>query len=126
MLNLTRARTFADFVAEIREDAHSEVILMPEYRESTTARMFEVVAEVLHHYPHHPLGQTKWTDRIFIDLGDGLGARPLSRYWKRGGPRWVRASLWFLRTLGRHQVQSALRLAFAHEKVPGERVSYES
>ncbi|HKX33273.1 MAG TPA: hypothetical protein VJ302_36690 [Blastocatellia bacterium] len=126
MLNLTQAGTFRDFVAEIREDAHSEVLVMPKYRESTIARMFEVVAEVLNNYPHHPLAQTKWTDRVFIDRSDGLGAQPLSRYWKIGGPRWVRASLWCLRMLGSHQIQSALRLALAHEKVPAERVSYES
>lgn len=126
LLNLTRAKTFADFAAEIREDSHSDVLLMPEYRESRIARTFEVVADVLRHYPRHPLGRGKWTDRIFIDINDGLGVCPLSRHWKIGGPAWVRASLWCLRMLGNHKVQPALRLALAQEKIAGERVSYES
>jgi len=128
MLNLTRANSFTDFVAEVRADQHSEVLLLPEYRYSRVARTIQVAADVLRHYPCHPLGQASWRDRVFVDIGDGCGSRPLARHWPRGGPAWVRASLWMLRMLGTN-LQPALRLALAGEDLNiemDERMSYES
>ncbi|MBS1790812.1 MAG: hypothetical protein JST85_24055 [Acidobacteria bacterium] len=129
LLNLTRSNSFADFVAEIREDNHSEVLLMPEYTESLVARTIQVAADVLRQYPNHPLGQPCWNDRVFVDLGDGLGSCPLTRHWPNGGPAWVRASLWMLRMLGT-RLQPALRMALAGEKVAAnvvaERMGYEN
>ena len=120
VLNLTRAANFAEFVAEVREDGRSDVLLMPEYRESRVLRTLEVVTDVLRHYPNHPQGQFLWTNRVFVDLDD-KGSRPLSDYWKRGGPAWVRVALWGLRAIGSHRVKPALRMALSQE-----RVSYES
>lgn len=128
MVNLTRAESFNEFVWEIREDRHSEVLLMPEYSQSLVARTIQVVADVLRDYPHHALGQEHWNDRVFIDIGDGCGSCPLSRHWPRGGPAWVRASLWLLRMLGT-RLQPALRWALAGERVRAEineRMSYEN
>jgi hypothetical protein len=116
MLNLTRAASFAEFVAEVREDGHSDILLMPEYRESRVLRTLEVVADVLRHYPNHPQGQFLWTNRVFIDL-DEKGTRPLSDYWKRGGPAWVRFALWGLRAMGSRRVKPALRMALARESL---------
>lgn len=129
LLNLTRANSFADFVAEVREDNHSEVLLMPEYKDSLVARTIQVAADVLRAYPNHPLGQEQWNDRVFIDIGDGLGSCSLTKHWPNGGPSWVRASLWMLRMLGT-RLQPALRMALAGEKVAAEvaaeRMEYES
>jgi hypothetical protein len=108
MLNLTRAANFAEFVAEVREDGRSDVLLMPEYRESRVLRTFEVVADALRHYPNHPQGQYLWTNRVFIDFEE-KGARPLSDYWKRGGPAWVRVALWGLRTMGSQGINRTYR-----------------
>ncbi|HKQ74699.1 MAG TPA: hypothetical protein VJ810_13490 [Blastocatellia bacterium] len=119
-LNLTRAASFAEFAAEVREDGRSDVLLMPEYRESRVLRTLEVVTDVLRHYPNHPQGQFLWTNRVFVDL-DGKGSRPLSDYWKRGGPAWVRVALWGLRAMGSHRFKPALRMALSQE-----RVSYEN
>jgi hypothetical protein len=120
VLNLTRASSFAEFVAEVREDGRSDVLLMPEYRESRVLRTLEAVADVLRHYPNHPQGQFLWTNRVFIDLEDE-GVHPLSDYWKRGGPVWVRVALRVLRAVGSQRVKPALRMALAEE-----RVSYEN
>ncbi|HEX9004215.1 MAG TPA: hypothetical protein VGB07_30160 [Blastocatellia bacterium] len=128
LLNLSRAATFADFVAEVREDQRSEVLLLPEYRDSRVARTIQVAADVLRHYPQHPLGKDHWQDRVFVDIGDGCGSRSLARHWPNGGPSWVRASLWMLRMLGT-RLQPALRLALAGEEVRiemNERMSYEN
>jgi len=101
---------------------------MPEYSESLVARTIQVAADVLRDYPNHPLGQEKWQDRVFVDIGNGCGSCPLSKHWPRGGPSWVQASLWLLRMLGT-RLQPALRLALAGEEVSiemNERMSYES
>ena len=129
LLNLTRATSFADFVAEIREDHHSEILLMPEYKDSLVARTIQAAADVLRHYPNHALGQERWSDRVFVDIGDGCGSCSLSRHWPNGGPAWVSASLWLLRMLGT-RLQPALRMALAGEKVAvemaAERMGYEN
>ncbi len=126
VLNLTRSCSFNDLVAEIREDAHSEILLMPEYRAPMLARTFEAIADVLRSYPNHSLGQTRWVDRVFADISDGQGVLPISRFWQNGGPAWLRATLWCMRLLGNSRMQAALRLALANEKVVTERMGYES
>jgi len=108
LLNLTRAASFAEFVAEVREDRRSDVLLLPEYRESRVLRTLEVVADVLRHYPNHPQGQFLWTNRVFINF-EGKGARPLSDYWKRGGPAWVRVALWGLRAMGSQRMNKTYK-----------------
>jgi hypothetical protein len=128
LLNLTRAATFADFVTEVREDQHSEVLLLPEYRDSRVARTIQVAADVLRDYPQHlgrALGDECWRDRVFVDIGDGRGSRSLTWHWPNGGPSWVRLSLWVLRILGT-RLQPALRLALAGEEVSIERMRYEN
>ncbi|MBP6820743.1 MAG: hypothetical protein KA368_04335 [Acidobacteria bacterium] len=129
MLNLTRSNSFTDFVAEIREDNHSEVLLMPEYKESMVARTIQVAADVLRDYQYHPSGQNRWHDRVYVDIGDGLGSWALTRHWPKGGPAWVRASLWMLKMLGT-RLQPALRMALTKEGIAIERMkekmSYES
>lgn len=120
VLNLTRAADFAEFVAELREDRFSEVVLLPEYRESRVQRTLATIADVLREYPQHPAGQRRWTERIFIDTHD-KGVLPLAHYWPTGGPAWVRAALWCLRVAGSPQLKPALRLALA-----GEEVRYEN
>ncbi len=39
-LNLTRAATFAEFVDEVREDHHSRILAMPQYRNSLIRRLW--------------------------------------------------------------------------------------
>jgi hypothetical protein len=93
------------------------------------ARTIQVAADVLRNYANHPLGQERWHDRVFVDIGDGCGSCSLSKHWPNGGPSWVRASLWMLRMLGT-RLQPALRMAFAGEKVAvevaTERMRYEN
>lgn len=115
-LNLTNSTTFVEFVSEVRNDKVSEVVLMPEYRENLLARTLEAAADVLRYYPDHPQGRQLWTDRVFLDLGEGSTVRPLSYYWKRGGPSWVRSSLWVMCFLGSPRFRPALRLALAREE----------
>jgi hypothetical protein len=115
-LNLTNAETFAEFAAEIREDKHSEVILMPEYKERLGLRMLESMGDILRYYPQSAKGRQRWTDRIFIRQQDGV-TRPLSEIWPNGGPGWVHFATWVMRLLGSRRFLPALKLAMAREGV---------
>ena len=119
VLNLTGAASFEELVAEVRDDGHSEVLLLPGYQESMIMRVLESVAEVIRAYPDHPLNKQLWCDRIYFNL-DGKEARPLSHYWPNGGPGWVRSALWILRVLGSKQLKPALRLALTRKPVGGQ------
>lgn len=129
LLNLTKASSFDEMVSEIRDDAHSEIVVMPEYRDSMLMRIFEIVAEVIGHYPDHILGRSYWSDRVFFALDASSPeemvqlARPLSHYWPNGGPGWVKGSLWLLRRLGSKHLKAALRRARAPQRLGLE---YES
>jgi hypothetical protein len=115
MLNLTNAATFSEFAAEIRFDRVTELAILPSYKEPTVLRMLETVADVLKYYPGHPAGRRFWTDRIFWTLEDGT-VRPMSFYWKKGGPAWVRASLGVMKIIGSRRARPAMRLVFAREE----------
>ncbi|MDQ3062437.1 MAG: hypothetical protein M3R14_06170, partial [Acidobacteriota bacterium] len=73
VINLTNAKTFAEFAEEIRVDRRSEVVIMPEYRQSLHARQLGSIVEILKHYPEFPEGRRRWFDRVHFDTGDGFG-----------------------------------------------------
>lgn len=91
MLNVSKARTFGGFVREIREDQHSVVVILPEYRTSLVARKLAVISDATRRYPSYPSGQQRWTDRVFYDRSGT--SKPLSTNWPTGGPLWVRACI---------------------------------
>ena len=91
LLNLTAARSFEEFAAEIREGRHSVVLVMPEYRQSLVARKLAVASDALRAYPSYPHGQQRWVDRVSYER-DGE-TRCLSQEWPDGGPWWVRSAM---------------------------------
>jgi len=115
MLNLTSAGTFSEFADEIRRDRISELAILPAYKEPVVMRMLETVADVVRYYPNYTRGKRFWTDRVFWSLEDGT-VRPMSFYWKRGGPAWVRASLGVMKIIGSRRARPAMRLVFAGEE----------
>jgi hypothetical protein len=94
LLNLTRAKTFAEFVDEVR-DGRSDVLIMPEYRQHLLLRTLASASDVMRHYPWRHERQ-HWTDRVTYEA-DGL--KPLSAVWPGGGPFWVRSSVRVLHLL---------------------------
>lgn len=89
VLNVTHAKTFAEFAAEVRGGV-SHVVIMPEYDEPLPARVLQSVADVLG--PQRKQRRTeRWTDRVTCE-SEGL-VRPLSYHWPDGGPLWVRAAI---------------------------------
>ncbi|HMS38652.1 MAG TPA: hypothetical protein PKE69_00260 [Pyrinomonadaceae bacterium] len=93
VINLTNAKTFEEFVDQVRTDKHTEVVLMPEYKQPLKSRQMASFGEIIKEYPHFPENRRRWFDRVFFDLGKGDGLKSLSGYgWKNGGPPWLRAT----------------------------------
>ena len=110
VLNLSKVEPWADFVAEIRVDRRSDILILPAYEEPLGLRQLEVAADALRRYPHYPHGQRRFTDRTFADL-DGYSWHPLSFYWDGGAPLWLRLILRVIVGLGSDRVRPILRRA---------------
>ncbi len=109
VINLSNAKTFNEFAEEIRVDRRSEVLLMPEYEHPIHSRQLQSFSEILKHYPGFREGRQRWFDRVFFDIYDGHGLRPLSVHWKKGGPTWLRWAIWTLGVLGSPKARPIFR-----------------
>lgn len=120
VINLTNATTFEEFADEVRNDKHSEVVLMPAYEQPLHSRQMESFSEILSHYPHFREERRRWFDRVHFDTGDGEGVRSLSSHgWVRGGPLWLRWAIWTLGVMGSPAMRPFFRLARKKEdRVP--------
>ncbi len=70
-VNLTNARTFIDFVHEVRDEKKSDVLFMPQTHRSLNLRYAENVRAVMNDYPELP-GRQFWYDRVFYLCPDGI------------------------------------------------------
>lgn len=77
-INLTNARSFAEFASEVRE-GQSSVLFLPQYREPMALRVLGAIWDVLRPYPEYP-GRERWTDRMFYRGPDNV-VRSLSALW---------------------------------------------
>lgn len=101
VINLTNAKTFDEFVDEVRNDKHTEVVMMPEYKQPLRSRQLASFGEILKEYKEFPEGRKRWFDRVYFDIGNGKGLNPLSAYgWKNGGPAWLRLTNWLFGLAG--------------------------
>lgn len=109
VINITDARTFSEFVEEVRKDKRSEVVLMPQYYAPLHSRQLQSFSEILSYYEHFPEGRKFWFDRAYFENKEKQ-LLPISQLgMKRGGPKWLRASIQLLRFLG----NPALRPVFS-------------
>ena len=106
-LNLTNARSFAEFVSEIRA-GQSNVLFMPHYREPMALRILETAWEILRPYPEYR-GRERWTDRVFYRDAAGV-AQPLSTVWMERVPWLVRPITVVLQLCTKRSLRPALRL----------------
>lgn len=123
VINLTNSKTFAEFAEEIRVDKRSEVVMMPEYKNPLQSRQLESFSEILRSYPEFPEHRQNWFNRVFFDKGDGEGLRPLASYngtrWLKGGPGWLRASIWTLAVFGHPAMRPLFNLTMKRrDRVP--------
>jgi len=105
-LNLTDARSFAEFVSEIRR-GHSKVLLMPQYQEPIPIRLLEASWDILRPYPEYP-GRERWVDRLFYRADDGT-PQALSTVWRERVPFVVRPAAGLVQFLAAPSVRMALR-----------------
>lgn len=119
VINLTNSKTFSEFVEEVRVDKHTEVVLMPEYKQPLHSRQLNSFAEILKHYPEFPEGRRRWFERVHFDIGDGNGVQPLSNVCFYGGPIWFRIAIGVLALAGNPKLRPLFRLAVKREdRVP--------
>lgn len=117
VINLTDAKTFAEFAEEIRVDKYSQIALLPEYREPLAARQIASIAQILHNYPQLPEERRRWIDRVHVDAEDGGGVRPLSAHWQGGGPHWLRRAMRTVGVLSHKSIRPLFRLTMKKEDV---------
>ncbi|HEU0123805.1 MAG TPA: hypothetical protein VFQ91_24955 [Bryobacteraceae bacterium] len=112
-INLTRARSFPDFVSEIRE-GQSDLLFLPQYREPFNVRCAETMWDALRDYPEYP-GRILWSDRIYFREDNGHVCN-LTTLWQGSGPGIVRNFIGAMRVFQHQSVRNALRLAFAERQ----------
>lgn len=110
LVNLTNARTFGEFVEEVREDGLSHVLVMPQYRESLGVRVMRGVADVMRDREADGARASRWTDRVFVRGEANRPPRALSEIWTAGDEPWsVRLFEALVRLSSGRRVQTALR-----------------
>ncbi len=110
-LNLTRARSFPEFVHEVRRERRSDILFMPQYAEPLGLRIFKTLMDVIRYYPEYAEGSRHWDERVFHPDANGV-ERPLSSMWRKS-PRFIEAIFWGLRGFEHAAVQKALHAALA-------------
>jgi hypothetical protein len=108
-LNLTQARSFAGFAAEIRSGV-SQVLFMPQYREPLRLRWLATVKDIVRCHPGAQ--RPRWVDRFYYECDDGV-TRPLAELWPNEGPALLRSFFAMLRLSESQSLRAALRLAIA-------------
>lgn len=114
VLNLSRTESWAEFVTQVRVDRHNDILVLPEYEEPVRPRELATAADVLRHYPNHPYGQRRFTDRVFGEM-EGYSWHPLSFYWDGGNgqPPWLPPIVSAVIALGSDRVRPVLRRLFS-------------
>ncbi|HYP49505.1 MAG TPA: hypothetical protein VEQ34_01090, partial [Pyrinomonadaceae bacterium] len=109
VVNLTTVKTFDEFAEQIRFDKRSEVVLMPHYRQPLNWRQLQSFAEILQNYPEFGAERKHWQNRVYVKI-DERGTKPLSFFWDRGGPRWLKMATWTLAAFGSRASRPAFGL----------------
>ncbi|MBC7899276.1 MAG: hypothetical protein H7070_04420 [Saprospiraceae bacterium] len=110
MINVTEAESFAEFVGEVRNDAFSRIVVMPEYKDPLPSRQLRSIAQILGNYEHFSEGSRKWPDRVYFDFDDGNGLRTLTDHWNGRVPKWTNFAFIALSVLAHPAVQPIIAL----------------
>ena len=70
-LNLTRAKSFTEFVHEVRRERQSHVLFMPQYAEPWKQRILNSTLAAIRNYPDFPEGSQCWDDRVYHPDAEG-------------------------------------------------------
>jgi len=111
-LNLTNARTFPEFVEEVRRDGQSAILFLPQFREPLRLRWVQTVWDIVRSYPDSEDGARHWSDRFFYCCQDGI-ERSVAQVWKTTGPSVLSQGLPMLQLALTPMFRPALRLVLA-------------
>ncbi len=106
-VNLSNARSFAEFVYEVRYEQRSHVLFMEQYTHPMFVRVVRSVLDVIRHYPEHPVGSRSWDDRVFHQESVGAAHQPLSKIWD-APPAYIQRTFALFRLAEHATVQWAL------------------
>lgn len=109
-INLTNSRSFSEFVSEIR-GGFSEVFFLPSYCTPPGARITQSVVDIIRDHPHHPLGWTRWPDRVFYATNKH-GVRSMSDCWVGNHQGIVRGVSTVAHLLSNRRLRPAVCYAF--------------
>ena len=109
-INLTNARTFAEFVTEIHA-GRSSVMFLPQYRDPLSQRVLEAIRDILRDYPEYP-SRERWADRVFYRGEDGV-ARTLAEICQGRAPRFLESVAATVQFVAGTRLRPALRLLLA-------------
>lgn len=109
-VNLTNARSFTEFVHEIRVEQRSSVLFLPQYRDPIPARYIEVIWHAVRDYADFT-GRERWADRVFFERqsGETVSCRD---EWPNGGPAAIRgfiSAIGFLASPGMRPLLSIIK-----------------
>jgi hypothetical protein len=111
-INLTNARSFTEFVQEIRREKKSDILFMSQYAEPWKHRILQSAIDAVRHYPEFPQGSRTWDERVYHPDANGV-CRPLSELWPNGTAPWVmRYGVGIVQIMGRGLVSGGLRMAW--------------
>jgi hypothetical protein len=102
-LNLTDARTFRDFVNEIRMERRSHVLFMEQYAKPWEGRILQSTLNAVSDFPEFIPGWQRWDERAFHPDTSGV-MRPLRELWAYGHAPWPLRMAIELVKLGRSEV----------------------
>jgi len=110
IVNVTDAASFEEFASEVRFDRQSSISVLPEYHEALPCRQLRSIVQILGTHKHLPEGRRRWTDRVYFDMDDGKGLRPLSKHWDGRSPIWTYPAFLALSVLTLPFVQPIINL----------------
>jgi hypothetical protein len=112
-INLSQARSFTEFVHEIRREKKSTLLFMPQYADPWKYRILQSTIDAVRDYPEFPQGSRKWDERVYHPDRNGV-VRPLCEIWPGGkAPRAMRALIGAVQLMGRGLVSDGLRMAWS-------------
>lgn len=79
-VNLTNARSFEEFVNEVRVRRISHTMFMPQYADPIAMRFVQTFLDVVREYPDKPEGARKWDERTLHPDTNGM-LTPVSAQW---------------------------------------------
>ncbi|MGB7437929.1 MAG: hypothetical protein WBR26_23265 [Candidatus Acidiferrum sp.] len=109
VVNVSGAASFDEFVAEVRNDRRSEIVLMPQFFEPLPLRLIENAWHALADAPGE-FGRRHWMTRVFIEQ-DGE-AKALSQFTGTRFERVIEKFRWVIGLVANPVLRPALRLPF--------------